>query len=49
MTNDDVLAEKIRLMRNFGFSGFDNVIHPGTNGKLTEVNAAMGLTNLSPP
>lgn len=46
LTNDDALAEKIRLMRNFGFSGFDNVIHPGTNGKLTEVNAAMGLTNL---
>ncbi|WP_313494501.1 DegT/DnrJ/EryC1/StrS family aminotransferase [Stenotrophomonas sp.] len=46
LTNDDTLAEKIRLMRNFGFAGFDNVIHPGTNGKLTEINAAMGLTNL---
>ncbi len=46
VTNDDVLAEKMRLMRNFGFSGFDNVIHPGTNGKMVEVCAAMGLTNL---
>jgi dTDP-4-amino-4,6-dideoxygalactose transaminase len=36
----------MRLMRNFGFSGYDNVIHPGTNGKMTEVCAAMGLTNL---
>lgn len=45
-TNDDALAEKIRLMTNFGFSGFDNVIHLGTNGKMTEVCAAMGLTNL---
>jgi dTDP-4-amino-4,6-dideoxygalactose transaminase len=45
-TNDDALAEKIRLMSNFGFSGFDNVIHIGTNGKMTEVCAAMGLTNL---
>jgi dTDP-4-amino-4,6-dideoxygalactose transaminase len=45
-TNDDRLAEKIRLMKNFGFSGLDNVIYIGTNGKMTEVSAAMGLTNL---
>jgi dTDP-4-amino-4,6-dideoxygalactose transaminase len=46
VTNDDELAETMRLMRNFGFSGFDNVIHPGTNGKMVEVCAAMGLVNL---
>lgn len=46
VTNDDTLAEAMRLMRNFGFSGYDNVIHPGTNGKMTEVCAAMGLVNL---
>jgi dTDP-4-amino-4,6-dideoxygalactose transaminase len=46
VTNDDELAEKMRLMRNFGFSGFDNVIHPGTNGKMIEISAAMGLVNL---
>lgn len=46
ITNDDELAEKMRLMRNFGFSGFDNVIHSGTNGKMIEVAAAMGLVNL---
>ena len=45
-TDDDALAETMRLMRNFGFAGYDNVIHPGTNGKLPEVNAAMGLANL---
>jgi len=45
-TNSDELAEKIRLMKNFGFHGFDNVIYIGTNGKMTEVCAAMGLTNL---
>jgi len=45
-TNDDDLAEKIRLMRNFGFQGFDNVTHLGTNGKMSEVHAAMGLTSL---
>lgn len=46
LTNDDALAEKMRLMRNFGFAGFDNVIHMGTNGKMIEVAAAMGLVNL---
>ena len=46
LTNDDELVETMRLMRNFGFSGYDNVIHPGTNGKMFEVAAAMGLVNL---
>lgn len=46
LTNDDELAEKMRLMRNFGFAGMDNVIYPGTNGKMTEICAAMGLVNL---
>lgn len=45
-TNDDDLAAKIRLMKNFGFAGFDNVIYIGTNGKMNEVSAAMGLTGL---
>lgn len=45
-TNDDDLAQRMRLMRNFGFAGFDNVIHPGTNGKMAEICAAMGLVNL---
>ena len=45
VTNEDDLAETMRLMRNFGFAGLDNVIHPGTNGKMVEVCAAMGLTN----
>ena len=46
VTNEDELAETMRLMRNFGFKGLDNVIHPGTNGKMTEICAAMGLVNL---
>lgn len=45
-TNDDELAGKIRLMKNFGFSGYENVIYIGTNGKMNEVSAAMGLTSL---
>ena len=43
-TNDDELAHTVGLIRNFGFSGYDNVIHPGTNGKMVEVCAAMGLS-----
>jgi dTDP-4-amino-4,6-dideoxygalactose transaminase len=46
LTNDDSLAKKIRLMRNFGFHSCDRVIYIGTNGKMTEVCAAMGLTSL---
>jgi dTDP-4-amino-4,6-dideoxygalactose transaminase len=46
LTNDEELAAKMRLMRNFGFIGNDNVIYIGTNGKMTEVCAAMGLTSL---
>jgi dTDP-4-amino-4,6-dideoxygalactose transaminase len=46
VTNEDELAATMRLMRNFGFAGLDNVIHPGTNGKMVEACAAMGLANL---
>lgn len=45
-TNDHALAEKARLMRNFGFKKMDTVIHLGTNGKMSEIHAAMGLANL---
>lgn len=46
VTNDDELAAKIRLMTNFGFTGHDMVIYVGTNGKMSEISAAMGLTGL---
>lgn len=46
VTNDGELAEKVRLMQNFGFEGRERVGHVGTNGKMTEVEAAMGLTSL---
>jgi len=45
-TNDSELAEKMRLMRNFGFEAFDRVVYLGVNGKMSEISAAMGLTNL---
>jgi dTDP-4-amino-4,6-dideoxygalactose transaminase len=46
VTNNDELAAKIRLMKNFGFAGYDNVVYTGTNGKMNEVSAAMGITGL---
>jgi dTDP-4-amino-4,6-dideoxygalactose transaminase len=45
-TNNDELANRIRLMKNFGFSGYDQVTYIGTNGKMSEASAAMGLTSL---
>lgn len=47
VTDDDDLAQTVRLMRNFGFTGEDAVAGEGTNGKLNEVCAAMGLANLA--
>ncbi len=47
LTNRPELAERIRLMKNFGFQGYDNVIYIGTNGKMTEICAAMGLAGLA--
>ena len=46
VTNNDELAGKMRLMKNVGFSGLDNVIYIGTNGKMSEIAAAMGLGSL---
>ena len=45
-TNDAALARKMRLMTNFGFAGYDEVVSIGTNGKMSEIAAAMGITNL---
>ena len=46
VTNDDALAERVRLMQNFGFVGKDQVVALGVNGKMNEMAAAMGLTSL---
>jgi dTDP-4-amino-4,6-dideoxygalactose transaminase len=46
VTNDDGLALKLRLMKDFGFSDYDHVVCLGTNGKMNEISAAMGLTLL---
>jgi dTDP-4-amino-4,6-dideoxygalactose transaminase len=46
VTNDSVLAKKVRLMKNFGFTEYDQTDDIGINGKMNEVSAAMGVTNL---
>lgn len=45
-TNEDDLATTMRYMRNFGFAAYDKAVHVGTNGKMPEICAAMGLVNL---
>jgi dTDP-4-amino-4,6-dideoxygalactose transaminase len=46
VTADQALADRARMMRNFGFVDYDDVRYIGTNGKMAEVAAAMGLTSL---
>lgn len=45
-TNNEKLAYQMRMMTNFGFTGYDRVEYLGINGKMNEISAAMGLTNL---
>jgi dTDP-4-amino-4,6-dideoxygalactose transaminase len=46
VTDSDELARRVRLMKNFGFLGYDDVGYVGTNGKMNEISAAMGLTSI---
>jgi len=46
-TNDQALAQELRSLRNFGFSGTDRVDSLGINAKMSELSAAMGLTSLA--
>ncbi|MBE0469892.1 MAG: DegT/DnrJ/EryC1/StrS family aminotransferase [Methyloprofundus sp.] len=43
ITNDDELAKKIRLLINFGISSPTTIESVGTNAKMNEFEAAMGL------
>lgn len=45
-TDDETLAEAMRLMRNFGFSGESEVTTLGLNAKLNELHAACGLAGI---
>lgn len=41
--NNKYLKERADSLKNFGIRGTDNVMEPGTNGKLNEVQAAVGI------
>lgn len=46
VTNDDAVGAAARMMRNFGLAEPDVTQYVGTNGKMSEIAAAMGLTSL---
>jgi dTDP-4-amino-4,6-dideoxyglucose len=45
-TNDEELASRMRNMINFGFALPEQLVSCGTNAKMSELSAAMALTNL---
>ncbi len=45
-TQDTALDQKLRRIRVFGCEDFSNVIEDGTNAKMTEIHAAVGIANL---
>lgn len=47
VTSSPAIDEKLRELRFFGYTAEKNVACIGTNAKMTEVNAAIGLANLT--
>lgn len=45
-TLNPTLDEKMRRIRFFGFENHADIVEDGFNGKMTEVNAAVGIANL---
>jgi dTDP-4-amino-4,6-dideoxygalactose transaminase len=46
VTDDDDLADRVRHMRSYGFVDVDRVVSVGTNAKMNEISAAMGIASL---
>lgn len=46
ITDDDTLAHRISYLRNFGHASSESFHDVGTNAKMSEFHAAMGLCNL---
>jgi dTDP-4-amino-4,6-dideoxygalactose transaminase len=46
VVKDENLLEKLKLLRNHGIKSEEQVLVPGTNAKMNEFQAAMGLCNL---
>ena len=47
MHNSKCLKSRIDFLKNFGIKDEEHVVMPGINGKMNEVQAAMGLINLT--
>ncbi len=45
--NDPNLKERIELLKNFGIKNEEEVVMPGINGKMNEIQAGLGLTLLN--
>ena len=46
IAKNEELLEKLKLLRNHGIKSEEEVVLPGTNAKMNEFQAAMGLCNL---
>jgi dTDP-4-amino-4,6-dideoxygalactose transaminase len=46
VTHDPKLKQRIDYLKNFGFADEVTVVGPGTNGKMNELQAALGLLQL---
>ncbi len=46
VTHDPTLKQRIDYLKNFGFADEVTVVGPGTNGKMNELQAALGLLQL---
>lgn len=46
IANDEKMYEKMKLLRNHGIKSEDEIVLYGTNAKMNEFQAAMGLCNL---
>ncbi len=46
ITSDPKLKRRIDFLKNFGFADEETVVAPGSNGKMNEIQAAIGLAQL---
>lgn len=46
VSNDEVTKQRIDFLKNFGYLDETTIVTPGINGKMSEVQAAMGLLQL---
>lgn len=47
IVKDDLMKTRVNFLKNFGIKNETEVIMPGINGKMNELQAIMGLLNLS--